>query len=536
MKNFCLIDLFKDFAHNPFRGDPKTVSVSDIVYDSRKAVPGTLFVALPPTSAGGLDGHDFALSAYGNGARAFLCSRVPDGISDKTDAAIVLTADTRHALALASAEYFSHPADRLKLVALTGTKGKTTISFMLRAVFEAAGKKIGLIGSNGVFYGDIWFKLPNTTPESYQLQSILNDMAEADVEYCVLEATSQGFYLGRTDGIRFALGLYTNIAHDHISAAEHPSFEHYFESKRKIFTQTNVCFVNRDADRFAEIVKDAPCEIRTFGFAEGAKGAESNTGFGNACGALDVRRQNPQAAQCPDYTAADIRLKMDSNLMTVRFDCRAPSWGAPFLLQIPGKFNASNALAAICVADFFGMPKESIQAGLASAIVKGRMELVDVPAPYTVLIDFAHNRLSMEGLMETARQYHPKRILCVFGLEGNRSHTRRFDSGEILGRDADFIILANASPRTDDPDRILEDIAVGIERGGGKGRYVIIPSRRDAIWHMLSLAKTGDLILLVGKGNVLYEEVNGVNIPFSERDVVEDFFAAKQVRDDRAVC
>jgi UDP-N-acetylmuramoyl-L-alanyl-D-glutamate--2,6-diaminopimelate ligase len=470
-------------------------AVADIAYDSRLAGPGMLFVCLPGVS--GSDGHDYAGAAYEKGVRAFLCQYMPAQLADKTDVTILKTENTRSALAQVSAKFFGHPDRRLKLAAITGTKGKTTISFMLKSIFEHAGKKVGLIGSNGVFYGDIWYKLPNTTPESYTLQKILRDMADAGVEYCFLEATSQGFFLHRTDGLHFALGLYTNISPDHISKTEHPDFEHYFACKQRIFTQTKLCFVGREEPLFDAIVKDAPCEIRTFGFG----GTET----------------------AADYRAEDVRYETEEGRMLVRFLCRTPRREFQVAIRIPGRFNAANAMAAICVSDFFDIPNEDIREGLAGAVVHGRMEIVDVPAPYTVLIDFAHNKLSMESLMETAKQYRPKRILCVFGLEGNRAHIRRFDSGEILGRDADFTILANASPRTDDPDKILRDIASAIEKRGGD--YTIIPDRKDAIFEILGMAREGDLVLLVGKGNVLYEEVGGVNIPFDERAVIKEYFA-----------
>ncbi|MDR1796282.1 MAG: UDP-N-acetylmuramoyl-L-alanyl-D-glutamate--2,6-diaminopimelate ligase [Clostridiales Family XIII bacterium] len=501
-KTFLLKDLLAGVDYRTASGDPAAAAVTDVCFDSRAAAAGALFAALPPTSEGGLDGHDFAGAAYEAGCRSFLVSHMPEALVGKEDATVALVDDTRHALALASANFFGHPARRVKLTALTGTKGKTTISFMLQAIFEAAGKSVGLIGSGGIYYGDVWVKLLNTTPESTRLQGFLSDMADAGVEYVFLEATSQGFYLRRTDGIHFDLGLYTNISPDHISKTEHPSFEHYFESKSRLFEQTDVCIVNRDAEMYGEIMRGAKgTRLITYGFA------------------------GPAGTDGLDYAAEGIVCAMEGTRMAVRFLCKAPTWEAPIELRIPGRFNASNALAAIAIADYYSIPKEAIQRGLSVAVAAGRMEEIEVPAPYTVLIDFAHNRLSMESLMETAKAYGPKRILSVFGLEGNRAHIRRFDSGEILGRDVDYTILANASPRTDDPDRILADIATGIERGGGQGRYEIIPDRREAILKILSMAREGDLVLLIGKGNVPYEEVHGVNIPFSERAVVEEFFS-----------
>jgi len=480
-------------------GDERILTLS---CDSRESAAGTLFAALPSATENGVDGSAYAGAAYAAGARAFLADKLPEALEAKTDIAVAISPDPRRALARIAASFFGQPASRVKLTALTGTKGKTTISFMLQSIFAAAGENVGLIGSNGVFYGDVWFKLPNTTPEPIKLHSILRDMADAGIGYVFLEATSQGFYMHRTDGIEFDLALYTNISEDHISKTEHPSFEHYFACKQRIFSQTEVCIVNRDAERFNEIISGSRGKIITYGFAENAE----------------------VSGAAPDYLAKDIVCEMKNSSLSVSFTCAAPNWSAPITLKIPGKFNAGNALAAIAIADYYGIDKKYIQEGLSRAVAKGRMEPIEVPAPYTVLIDFAHNRLSMESLMETAKAYEPKRILCVFGLEGNRAHIRRFDSGEILGRDCDYTILANASPRTDDPAQILNDIATGIERAGGKERYEIIPDRREAILKMLSMAREGDLVLLVGKGNVPYEEVNGVNIPFSEREVVEEFF------------
>jgi UDP-N-acetylmuramoyl-L-alanyl-D-glutamate--2,6-diaminopimelate ligase len=412
---------------------------------------------------------------------------------------------------------------------------------MLRSIFEDAGKKVGLIGSNGVMYPQdgqeaFYKKLLNTTPESYVLQGFLRDMADAGVEYVFLEATSQGFMMHRTDGIVFDAALFTNISPDHISKTEHKDFDEYFACKKQIFAQTKICYVNRSMELFDRVVDGVPPElIRTYGFAgSGSRvGARDDKGgaWDDKGGARDdsggavIAAAEPQSTL--DYSASNVRLAQHGTHMDVEFDCTAPTWELPICVSIPGRFNAENALGAVCIADYFGIAKEAIRSGLARTVVAGRMEYVDVPAPYTVLIDFAHNRLSMEGMMETAKSYGPKRILCVFGLEGDRAHIRRFDSGEILGRDADYTILSDASPRTDDPDQILADIGAGIERAGGKDRYEILRSRYESIPKILDMAREGDIVLLVGKGNVLYEEVHGVNTPIDERQIVYDYFSQK---------
>jgi UDP-N-acetylmuramyl tripeptide synthase len=551
------------------------VPVGGIVYDSRKAGPAALFCALPGANDKSLDGHDFCGDAYEKGCRLFLCRYEPEALADKDEVTICLTEDVRRALALLSARFFDYPARRVKFVALTGTKGKTTISYMLRSIFEDAGKKVGLIGSNGVMYPrdgqePFYKKLLNTTPESYVLHGFLKDMADAGVEYVFLEATSQGFMMHRTDGIVFDAALFTNISPDHISKTEHEDFDEYFACKRQIFEQTEICYVNRSMELYGRVVDGVPTElIRTYGFAgsgsrvgarddnggarddsggtrDDSGGARDDSGGArddnggvrddsggarddsggvrdDSGGARDDSGGEPQSML--DYSACNVRLAQHGTHISVEFDCIAPAWALPLRIDIPGRFNAENALGAVCIADHFGIAKEAIRSGLARTVVAGRMEYVDVPAPYTVLIDFAHNRLSMEGMMETAKSYGPKRILCVFGLEGDRAHIRRFDSGEILGREADYTILSDASPRTDDPDQILTDIAAGIERAGGKGRYEILRSRYESIPKILDMAREGDIVLLVGKGNVLYEEVHGVNTPIDERQIVRDYFA-----------
>ena len=474
--------------------------VSGIVFDSRSAEPGSLFAALPGANDKSIDGHDFLNDAYERGCRIFLVRFIPKNFVIKNDVTILRTDNTRRALALLSQRFFGYADRRLKFIALTGTKGKTTISYMLREIFEKAGKKVALIGSNGVMYPGFYKKLLNTTPESVVLHGFLSDMADAGVEYCFMEATSQGFMMHRTDGIEFDAALYTNISPDHISKTEHESFEHYFDCKKQIFSQTKICFVNHCAAMFDEIVKDVPNElIRTYGCSE------------------DVT----------DYTAKDVRLTRSGGRLSVEFLCHAPGWEQEMRIDIPGRFNVENAMGAICLADYYAIDKEDIAAGLAAASCEGRMEHVPVPAsvPYTILIDFAHNRLSIEAMMDTAKSYNPSRILCVFGLEGDRSHIRRFDCGEVLGRDADYTILSDASPRTDDPDRILSDIAEGICRSGGSEKYEIIRDRHVSIPKILDMAGEGDVVLLVGKGNVLYEEVFGELTPINEREIVREYFA-----------
>jgi len=496
-------DLIKKLPVDLATGDMKS-DISEIVSDSRKAGPGTLFAALPGANDKSIDGHDYLNDAYERGCRVFLVSRLPREFMDKEDITILFASNTRHAMALLSKRFFGDPEERLKLIALTGTKGKTTISFMLKTIFEKAGKKVGIIGSNGVMYGDFCEHLPNTTPEAYVTHGFIKDMADAGVEYCILEATSQGFMMYRTDGMIFDVSIYTNISPDHISKTEHHSFDHYFACKKRVFEQTRLCFVNRDAELFDEIVMDVPEElIKVYGIA---------------------RDKGPEL----DYAAKDINLIHGADRMSIEFLCEAPLWKHEMRVDIPGLHNVENALGAICIADHYGISPEYMAAGLIESVSPpGRMERVAVPAPYTVYIDYAHNKLSMEAMINTAKLYDPKRILCVFGLDGDRAHVRRADCGEILGRDSDYTILSDTSPRTDDPDRILADVAMNIESNGGAGKYEIVRDRAVSIPKILDMAKEGDMVLIIGTGDRTSMEVHGKLTPINERGIIEDYFSKK---------
>ena len=495
-------------------GNPDA-EIEALTSDSRKAGFGTLFAAFPGANDKAIDGHDFLTDAYERGSRVFLtradrAAGALDSFAGKKDITILGTHDTRQALALMSRRFFGYPEKRLKLIALTGTKGKTTISYMLKSIFEKAGKKAGIIGSNGVTYPGFNKTLPNTTPEAYDLHGFLKDMADSGVEYCFVEATSQGFMLHRTDGIEFDAALYTNISPDHISATEHPSFEHYFDCKKLIFSQTSLCYVNRDAELFKDMVAGtSTMELCYYGFSPD-DGGRMAAGDG-----YELR-----------YTGSNIKLTKDQGRLSVGFCCEAPAWRHDFRLSLPGRFNADNALAAICLADHFGIDPSHIAAGLEATSVAGRMEQLDVPAPYTVIIDYAHNKLSAAAMMETAKSYNPNRVLCVFGLDGGRAHIRRFDCGEILGREADYIILSDASPKDDDPDEIMADTIAGIERGGGAGKYEIIHDRFDSIPRILDMADEGDIVLLVGEGDRTHMTVRGIVSPIDERQIVREYFSS----------
>ena len=463
------------------------VEVEDIVYDSRVARPNTAFVCIVGFQ---LDGHNYAQSAYEKGTRVFVAQRELDLPEDAT---VIITEDNRKTLALMSANLFGHPAKELFTIGITGTKGKTSTSYMLKSVFEKAGEKVGIIGTTGIIYGDTVIKTNNSTPESYIIHKYYREMVKAGCTVAIIEATSQGFMLDRTYGINFDIGLFTNLSPDHIGANEHKDFSDYLNCKKKIFDQCGKVFVNRDTEYYKRIKEDIPRErFVTFGF------------FGDA----QINAENL------NFVSGDHRL-------ITEFDCRDSEGLHHFRISQPGEFSVYNALAVIACARHRGVPYEVIEEGLKNTYIRGRMEIIPGTVGYTVMIDFAHNEFSVQSLFETIIKYSPKRIVAVFGCGGNRSKLRRYSMGEVIGKYADLSIITEDNNRYEKIEDIVADILVGMKKTDGK--YVVINKRKDAIEYALENAKEGDVIMLVGKGHEDYIEENGVRTYFSEREVVENY-------------
>lgn len=460
------------------------VPVEDVIYDSRKVKPGCVFVCLRGARA---DGHKYAQQAAESGA----CAIVADHPLQLTkEVPVVVVPDTRLALAELSAAHFGHPAKRMKTVGVTGTKGKTTTTYMIRAIMEKAGLKTGLIGTIGAVIGDRVIPTENTTPESYEIQSFLKQMAGEGCQCVVMEASSIGLKANRTAGFTFDIGLFTNFSPDHIGGDEHESLEEYLACKSMLFRQCKLGIVNMDDENWQAILKDHTCKVETYGFSAEAQ----------------LRAENEGLVSRPGYLGAKFDL---SGLMNF-----------PVTVDIPGKFSAYNALAAIAVCRHFPVTQEQIQSGLSAVTVKGRVEPVPVPGDYTLLIDYAHNAVSMENILETLREYEPNRLICLFGAGGNRAKSRRYEMGEVCGRLADLSVITADNSRFEDVMDIIADIKVGMAKTDGK--YVVIPDRREAIRYCLENAQRGDVIVLAGKGHEDYQEIRGVKHPFDERVVVAE--------------
>ncbi len=479
-----LYDLLRDVEYTVVReGNPE---ISDIIYDSRKVSPGTVFAALKGAAA---DGHKYACSAIDKGAAALVISDdldfdIPDGV------AVVKTDDTRLALALMSRAFFNYPERELKTVAITGTKGKTTTAAMIAEIFEQAGIKAGTIGTLGIVYGGNTYKTDNTTPESYEIQKAMRNMADAGVKAFVIEASSIGLKASRLAGMTFDAAVFTNFSNDHIGGVEHKDMAEYLYCKSLLFRQCRNAAANIDDPAWEKITADFEGNILTYGFSEGAK----------------LRAKND-------------RLLSDNGFIGVHFETEGLKNLSPDV-GVPGKFNAYNALAAISAVSFFDIPDKAILDGLKIAHVKGRVEPVKVPGNYSLLIDYAHNALSMENVLTTLRQYKPNRLITMFGAGGNRPKVRRYEMGETSGRLSDLSVITEDNSRFEDVMDIIADIKTGLHKTDGK--YVVVPKRKEAIRYCMLNAQDGDIIVLAGKGHEDYQEIKGVKYHMDERELIAE--------------
>ena len=461
------------------------IEITDICYDSRKIKEGCLFICLVGSS---FDGHDYIDSAIEKGAKAVL---VEKDITRK-DITVIKVDNTRRVLSQVSINYFNNPGSKLTTIAITGTKGKTTTSFMIKNILDEDNKKVGVIGTMGVFFGDKHYSTVNTTPESYDIQKYLREMVNDGVEYLVMEVSSQALKVGRVDGMVFDYGVFTNLSEDHIGDNEHKNMEEYIYCKSLLFKMCKNGIFNIDDIHYNEMIKDCTCKVYTFGHNKDANLVIDKVEL--------LRREH------------FIGLEMKTSGMVEDV----------FLVNTPGEFSAYNSACAIVVTTLLGCNIKSIKDALAKVAVRGRVEIVPVSKKYTVIIDYAHNGVSTESILTTMRKYNPKRIVSLFGCGGNRSKDRRYDMGEVSGKYADLSILTEDNSRYEDVNDIINDIEVGIKKTNGK--YIKIPDRREAIKYAIDNAEEGDIILILGKGHETYQEKNGERTHFDDREEVLKLF------------
>ena len=462
------------------------IEIKNVVNDNRKIEEGSLFLCIKGAN---FDGHSCAAEAADKKAGAIVAEsdvELPEGCT----LPVVRVKDTRYAMAFISAAYFDHPAEKLKTIGITGTKGKTTTTYLIKSMLENAGHKVGLIGTIEVIIGDEHIHAENTTPESYNLQEYMAKMVEAGCDSVVMEVSSQALMLHRSQGFIFDIGIFTNIEPDHIGPNEHKDFDEYLHCKGLLFKQCKVGILNADDIHVDDILEGHTCKVETYGFEKGADIRAINLAYIHKPGNLGV------------FFDTEGLIDMHAEIAN------------------PGKFSVSNALCAIAVARHFDCGPEEIAKALKNAKVKGRIEMVKVSDEFTLMIDYAHNAMALKSLLTTLRDYRPNRLICLFGCGGNRSKLRRFEMGEVSGRYADFTIITSDNPRFEEPEAIIDDIETGIKKTDGK--YIKITDRKEAIAYAIDHGEQGDIIVLAGKGHEDYQEIKGVKYHMDERELIAE--------------
>ena len=464
------------------------LNIENVDSDSRNIKNNGMFIAIQGFET---DGVEYIPNAIENGAKVIMLQETVDikKLNIPEDVTLLVVPDTRIALATCACNFYNNPSRKFKLIGVTGTKGKTTTTYMIKRILEKQGKKVGLIGTIAIYIGDkLIEESSRTTPESIKLQKIFAQMVEEKVDVVVMEVSSQSLKLHRVDGCDFDIGIFTNLAQEHISKNEHPDMQDYFESKLKLFNMCKVAYINADDIHGAKIPKLVSCpEISTYG-------------IDNFCNTLakDITITN---------SYVDFKVKIDNKNERIKVD-------------IPGRFSVYNSLAAICATTKLGANADNIKEALETVKVPGRSELVDNKKELVIMIDYAHTPESLESILQAVKSYTKGRVISVFGCGGDRDPIKRPLMGEVSGRVADYTIITSDNPRTEDPDKIVSQIEVGIKKT--KGQYTCITDRKEAIKQAILMANKKDIIVLAGKGHEPYQEINHVKHPFDERIIVKE--------------
>ncbi len=463
-----------------------SLPVTALEYDSRRAAPGCLFFCMPGAVR---DGHDFAKSAYDNGARAFLVEHTVDL---PADAAQIIVPDARAALAALSPVFYGNPADRLTLIGITGTKGKTMTAVMIRRILCENGTECGYIGSNGVAYLDKTEPTANTTPESRELHRIFRTMLDAGVTHVVMEVSSQALCKHRVDGLHFDTVLFTNLGRDHVSPGEHATFEEYRDAKRRLyrdFGAKNIVY-NADDPHASYMTDGTSANLLSYAIDRDA-----------------------------DFHGSNLHSYRDETSLGIDFDLLRDGLRTSIRMRSPGAFSIYNGLAAIAACTCYGITVGQAAATLRKTSVTGRFEIVDAIHGVTFLLDYAHNGMSLTHALNVLRTYEPKRLICVFGTVGGRSQERRRELGEVASALADFSVITSDNPDREDPMAIIDGI---LEYFDKSAPYTVIPEREEAVRFAVRIAEEGDIVLFAGKGHETYQLIRGVKEPFSERAIIEE--------------
>ena len=488
-----LNSLLKGLENFKAKGD-LNINITNVESNSKKVTKDSLFVAIKGFD---FDGHAYVAEAIERGATAVMLDLSADLKSVKIPAGVtvIISENTRVALAKVACNFYGNPSKKFKVIGVTGTKGKTTTTYMIKSILEKAGHKVGLIGTIANYAGDKCIsESTRTTPESLELQRYFAIMAEEKVDYVVMEVSSQALKLHRVDGVNFDYAVFTNLYKDHISVKEHPDIEDYFESKAKLFQMAPKGYVNLDDYRALKLMKLASnCNFKTYAVDNNA-----------------------------DLLAKDITITN----VSVDFKVKLGTRNERIKVNIPGRYSVYNALAAISIANEIGVDPEIMKEALANIIVPGRNELVPNKDELAIMIDYAHNPESLSNILKAAKAYTKGRVICVFGCGGDRDKTKRPEMGEVAGRIADYTIVTSDNPRTEKPEDIIEDIKVGIDKT--KGKYEVVVERKDAIERAVKMMNKKDIVILAGKGHETYIEINGEKLHFDEREVVKEILGEKK--------
>lgn len=475
--------LTEGMDYQVLRGSIDT-EVTTLVYDSRKVEKGSIFVCI---SGSVRDAHEFIPDVIEKGAAAIVVEKDVEPVDGVT---YIKVENSRLALACMSAAYFGHPARKLKTIGITGTKGKTTTTYMVKSILESAGIKTGLIGTIECIVGEKRIPSANTTPESYRVQELFHEMVESGLEAVVMEVSSQALMLHRVSGFTFDFGVFTNLEPDHIGTNEHKDFADYMHCKSLLFQQCKLGIFNGDSEHLEGILQGHTCEVETFGYGKNN-----------------------------DLVADEVELKKEHGALGVRYHVSG-LMNFDVEVNVPGSFSVYNSLTAIAICHHFGVDLEKIKQALLHVSVKGRIEIVPVTKRYTIMIDYAHNAMSLESLLTTLRAYEPSRLVCLFGCGGNRAKSRRYEMGEVSSRLADLTVVTSDNPRNEEPMDIINDILIGVQKADGE--YVTIPDRKEAIAYCMKNAMDGDIVVLAGKGHEDYQEICGVKYHMDERELIAE--------------
>lgn len=473
-----LIELLKGLQYTASTGSTD-LDINKVQYDSREIKPGDVFVCIEGFS---VDGHKYAQAAVQKGAVAVVCQKKIDGLENCT---VIDVEDSRKALALISANYYGNPADKLKLIGITGTNGKTTSTYMMKSILEEAGYKVGIIGTIANYIGDRKIPAHRTTPESLELHELFKEMVEEGVQYCVMEVSSHSLSLSRVYGLQFAEGIFSNLTRDHLDF--HKTFENYYEAKLLLFKSSDTSIINIDDEYGRRIIEDA-------------KG----------------RKITYTIESAGDVFASDVSMHSRG----IDFNINYSGSSIPVNLKIPGRYNVYNVLcsAAACLNEGIGL--DAVKRGLEQVQVPGRCEIVtkSYNLGFEVIVDYAHTPDGLENILNTAREFTRGRLISVFGCGGDRDRTKRPIMGKIGSELSDLVVITSDNPRTEEPMSIIDEIKNGIE----KDNYILIENRREAIKKAIQIAEKGDVIVIAGKGHEDYQILKDKVIHFDEREIIKE--------------